>query len=317
MSNALEQKFNMKFGEILPILTKISDHLYRRYKVYAPHQELTCHPFFIIGSGRNGSTLLSSMLNQHSKLMVPPEQWVLYEMIIKFKLYNIIEWKDLVNICVGLYADDSSNEGWETHFGHLYSKLHSLNREERTLTKIVDEIYVTHGKQKNIQFESWGEKSPINTVYLRYIYPVYPRSKYIFLIRDGRDVVSSITKVRGRDLEYAVWRWNYSIKQFDWLKSKVSRQQFCIVRFEDLVLEPEKTLRSLLNFLNYDFEESMLEYQKSVNYLGLDKYSYHKNVQRPLKAGQIGKWQERLTNDEINELMPKIEHNLKIFGYSD
>ena len=39
--------------------------------------------FFILGSGRNGSTLLASILNAHHNLFIPPEQFVLPYVIMK------------------------------------------------------------------------------------------------------------------------------------------------------------------------------------------------------------------------------------------
>ena len=40
--------------------------------------------FFIFGSGRNGSTLLARLLNTHSQIFLPPEQFALP--------YTIIDW---------------------------------------------------------------------------------------------------------------------------------------------------------------------------------------------------------------------------------
>jgi len=45
-------------------------------KTYKP-VELSNPPFFILGSGRNGSTLLSAILNSHQSVFIPPEQFVL------------------------------------------------------------------------------------------------------------------------------------------------------------------------------------------------------------------------------------------------
>jgi hypothetical protein len=35
----------------------------------------TTAPFFIVGSGRSGSTLLRMMLASHSRITIPPETW--------------------------------------------------------------------------------------------------------------------------------------------------------------------------------------------------------------------------------------------------
>ena len=39
--------------------------------------------FFVLGSGRNGSTLLASILNAHKDIFVPPEQFILPYAIMK------------------------------------------------------------------------------------------------------------------------------------------------------------------------------------------------------------------------------------------
>ena len=41
------------------------------------HSKIKNPPFFILGSGRNGSTLLSSILNAHPELFIPSEQFIL------------------------------------------------------------------------------------------------------------------------------------------------------------------------------------------------------------------------------------------------
>ena len=42
--------------------------------------------FFIIGSGRNGSTLLGGMLNTNNNVFIPPEQYVLGYSLLKWNL---------------------------------------------------------------------------------------------------------------------------------------------------------------------------------------------------------------------------------------
>ena len=39
--------------------------------------------FFILGSGRNGSTLVASILNAHRDIFIPPEQFILPYAIMK------------------------------------------------------------------------------------------------------------------------------------------------------------------------------------------------------------------------------------------
>ena len=45
--------------------------------------------FFIIGSGRNGSTLLATILNAHKDIFIPPEQFVLPYAIIRRYIFEV------------------------------------------------------------------------------------------------------------------------------------------------------------------------------------------------------------------------------------
>lgn len=295
-------------------MVKLSDLLPRRHPVKCQEDTQT-PPFFILGSGRNGSTLLSALLNQHPELMIPPEQWVLYEMIIKYKLFNFHSWNDLVNLMLGLIADPGSNEGWATDFTPLYTELKQLSKEDRCLQEIIDAIYSLHGDQQEQQFECWGEKSPINTVYLKFIYPVYPDSQYIFLLRDGRDVVSSMVKNNNREINFAIWKWKHSIRMYRWIRKRVSEDQLLLVRYEDLVRQPESTLKKLTQFLNISFSKNILNHQGSLDYLNVREMQHHQNLQNPLSSTSIGKWEKRLSEKEKEYLLPRLENLLGEFGY--
>lgn len=314
-SDIIMQKYNLKFKIALPVLIKISDNLIRRHKIFNDSSNLSCMPFFILGSGRNGSTLLSSMLNQHSKIMIPPEQWVLYEMIIKYKLLNFHDWKDIINLLLGLISNENSNEGWNTNFQKLYSKLYSLDKTQKNLVKIIDEIYIHHARENNIDFDIWGDKSPINTIYLKYIFPVYPLSKYIFLVRDGRDVISSYVKVQSYDIKLATWKWNYSIEQYKKLKKKIPHDQLLLIKYEELIDDTEEILKNIVKFLGYKYESKMINFQNSLDYLGVKNLNHHTKLHNKINKSGVQVWQTRLNKEEIDLMVPLINKNLQFMNY--
>jgi len=311
----------MKYERVLPLLVKLLNFVPSIHPVQKLSQNLSCTPFFIIGSGRNGSTLLAAMLNKHTKLMVPPEQFFLHMVIIKFRLYNFLPWKDLVKILLGEVADNRRSVKWNLYINDLFNYFYTLPSSERTLRKIIDEVFVRYGKQKNISFEIWGDKSPLTTVRLNYIFPVFTDAKYIFLLRDGRDVVSSYVSGSEKyfqkyaSLEHAAWLWNHSIKRWDWLQKKVKPSQLFMLKYEDLVTEPGKALEKLLNFLTLEFEEKMFDFHDQSSELGVDEMPHHQNLKKALNPDSIGKWKERLDSESIRKLMSLIQKNLERFGY--
>lgn len=299
-----------------PIIKKINF----RYKVCSKHEELSCIPFFIINCGRSGSTLLASILDSHSKIMIPPEQYcALINSIYKFHLYNFIEWLDLINIIIGEFARKEATMNWNLNVNELISELYKLPKEKRSLRTIIDKIYFSYGKQNNNKFKIWGDKTPLNTGYYNFIYDVFPDSKYIGLIRDGRDVINSFFKFK-KNIKYAVDKWNESIKDIEKIKKKVPKDKFLLVKYEDLVSEPYNTIENILNFLGFNMEENILKtdrntYLSKLGLLGGQTELHHVNVKKEITVSSIGKWKRELDPKIIDIVLPQIKDNLIKYGY--
>jgi len=63
-------------------------------------------PFFIIGSGPSGSTLLRMMLACHSRLTIPPETWCLIPLLQRFRIdrpLNADEVESAISIVTSHY----------------------------------------------------------------------------------------------------------------------------------------------------------------------------------------------------------------------
>lgn len=314
----------MKYKNIVPIIFRFSDFFYRRHKVASPEEKLSCHPFFVFGSGRNGSTLLATILNQHKKIVVTPEEYAMPYAIIKFKLMNFLPWKKLVKIILRHFESENNNVSWRIDYSALFNKLMNLPKRERTLRRVVDEIFLFFIHTNSIyDFELWGDKTPELMKFIQYIYPVYPDSKYIFLLRDGRDVVSSIFKRIQKQsekpekdiLDYGIYKWNKSISMYEWLKKKAHPNQLCLLRYENLVMQPETTLKNLLNFLGYEYDESMMDFQNSIDFMGVRGQSHHLNLSKPINPQSIGKWKNDLNSSQKEYILKRIHQNLQTYGY--
>jgi len=316
----------MRFKKIIPVLYRFSDFLPRKHKIFSDSEDLSCKPFFILGSGRNGSTLLASILNQHSKIVITPEEYALPYVIIKYKLFNYLKWEKIIKIITDQFFENQNNFSWKIEYDELYSNLIRLPENKRTLQRVIDEIYVFYINKKNQNsFEVWGDKAPKFTEFTKYIYPIYHDSKYIFLLRDGRDVISSILKrqkptskkTNKEILDYAVWKWNKSIAMWEWLEKKSKNQNLHLIFYEDLVNDPEKTIKTTTNHIGFNYETDMLNFQESINFMGVEKMTHHQNLKNPINPKSIGKWQKELTNEELNYIMPKINYNLVKYRYKD
>ena len=107
-------------------------------------------------------------------------------------------------------------------------------------------------------------KTP-NVKNLSYFFKFFPSARLIILIRDGRDVTESNVRSFGADYDFTMHRWveaAQTIIDFDQEhKNSAYKNQYTIVRYEDLVDDFISTMKQLFDFLEidaavYDFEKA-------------------------------------------------------------
>ena len=131
------------------------------------------------------------------------------------------------------------------------------------------EVIVKHGKKA----DHLCNKDPLVLRYSSYMKKVFPQSKYILMIRDGRATVHSIitrkVTITGFNLDSykdCLARWNNIIEHMYAQCIAVGAETCMPVYYEQLVLHPELTMKNILNFLNIPWNEAVLHHEK---YIGL------------------------------------------------
>lgn len=303
----------MRRIKLARFLQQASDILPRKYPVYA-QKPLKAQPFFVFGSGRNGSTMLNRMLNQHPDLFLPSEQYFLGNSVIKYKLYNFLVWRDLVKVIAGELLPATGSTTWHMDVNQIIRPLMDL--EDQSLQVLVDIIYRSHGMTIK-EFSMWGDTTPLNAYYLPELYGAFPQAKYIFMLRDGRDVVASMDRWEQAVFNEVVSirekcdRWIQSVTMYEWL---AKRADVLVVKYEDLVSAPEHTLRSVTEFLQLDYVSNMLEFNESIPDVYL-KQDHHHGLTSPLTQQNVGKWKTYFEKEQKEEIHKWIGSLLKKLGY--
>lgn len=102
------------------------------------------------------------------------------------------------------------------------------------------------------------EKTPRHVEKIALIRATIPGARFILMVRDGRDVAASIFK-RIADLDAAVERWTASNSI---VRDLAGAPDCAIVRYEDLIEDPEGQLRRLCAQIGIPFAAEMLDYHK-------------------------------------------------------
>jgi len=161
----------------------------------------------------------------------------------------------------------------------------------------------------------WGDKTPVNTLHLRWIDRVFPDARYIHMIRDGRDAISSYVKAGiYSNVDEAAHRWSNSVTmgcEF----GKDNPERYLEVRYENLVQNPDKEIQRVCRFLGLTFSPNMLRFQDEVDDLGDTHLDHHRGLQREINTDSIGNWKTRLSTDESKRVETLIDEELLKLGY--
>jgi hypothetical protein len=197
----------------------------------------------------------------------------------------------------------------------LYSWAKSLS--EPRIKDILDLIYNHH---LNLEKKSrWGDKTPPYIRILPELATLYPEAKFIHLVRDGHDVAKSFRNQgwNGKWLFRNTVEWKEAITLYNSYKRTKLADRIFEVKYENMVLDTEATVKKICSFLEECFEPGMLNWENQ----GHDKipqrelHIHDKIFRRPQKSDVL-KWRRELSLLEILLTESFIHDELKSVGYN-
>lgn len=212
---------------------------------------------FVFSPARTGSTLLRIMLAGHSRLFCPPEP-------------ELLLFKDMRSRKKGLM------DGW-SDFKGLEKALMDLSGVDeveaaRVTGQMVEDNLSTYSVYSRLQQECAPrrllEKAtsyPLSKPALKRAESWFDRPLYIHLVRHPLACIRSWTACNFDQVVYGPPR---QAGEMDWLLSNenildhlagVEPERQTLIRYEDLLADPESEMRRLCQFLHLDFESSLLQ----------------------------------------------------------
>ena len=273
-------------------------------------------PFFIVGSGRSGNTLLRRILCSNSQVHIPPELHNLGRATNVFCRYRKMPWLDIVQIVLSQFEFQPTFEPFGVNLRPLAVKLSDAPSKSRNLAYILDQFYRYHAKEMGIACSRWGDKTTLNSFHLNRIKAVFPDARFVHMIRDGGDVIPSYVEAGFYpDIESAARRWLASVRAVS--RFAECNLDTCLeVRYERLVQEPEETVSRVCEFLGITYDDAMLAPDESVlEKMGDTSSKYHEGVHYPISVASLGKGRSRLRSGERQKLGSLLNEQLKSLGY--
>lgn len=194
----------------------------------------------VIGRGHSGTRAMSHTLSQSGVYMGEPLN----------TSGDLLPAEPMYEACRVM----AQAVGWREGMQWDFTKLESMPIPEKFSQLI--HSYLASVLENSSEHRGW--KIPETTLVFPWIRRLFPEAKYIFWVRNPRDCIvgSHVTDdMRDFGIQYPstdderlrrAISWKY---QYDLVKATAKPNQWIEVRFEDFVLEQEKTLTRLEHFL--------------------------------------------------------------------
>ena len=211
-------------------------------------------PLFIGGHPRSGTTLLGAMVGAHSDCICTPESQFKTRVLRHRSLQKTAD-PDL-QAAFSLIKKDWRFRIWNISFPTgAFREIHSyadlllflVHRFAEKNAREHPRLWVDH-TPSNIKQENASK-----------LLELFPAGKFIHIIRDGRAVAASIIPLDwgANTIERAAHSWRKRVSQYCSIESELGPQRVRRVLYEDLVREPEKTMRELCSFLGISYQTAM------------------------------------------------------------
>ena len=249
-------------------------------------------PIFIIGFPRSGTTLLKTILNSHPNI-------------------EVIEEKPIINKFIGVLDKEINSD---------LSNLKELNKEQLEKMNVLYFDILKNYKKKDKQ-KIYIDKMPLNIIYVGEIFRIFPNAKFILAIRHPCDcILSSFMQnfllndamANFTDLESTSKFYNQVMILWQQYLKKL-KIKYHLVKYEDLVIDFEKSVYNLLNFLNLEWSDNVKKfYESEKNQEKISTPSYNQ-VNKTIYSKSIGRWKNY--KKEFDQVFHIIEPWIKNYNY--
>jgi hypothetical protein len=196
---------------------------------------------FVGGCERSGTTLVQKVLCAHSRIAGGPELLFTRDLASLYRKMSGPYPDAYVRRQRALYSEERLAEAFDRFLHHLL---------EPTLARKPEALWIS-------------EKTPSNIAVAAELLGLFPDCRFIHVLRDGRDVLASHRRVEARLRELGerfnranfrlrgiCARWNRACETHVTLSAdEAASSRYHLVRFEELVDEPEVVLAKLFGFV--------------------------------------------------------------------
>ena len=255
-------------------------------------------PVFVLGSPRSGTTLLYSMLLSAGGFAVYLAESNVFNLLIP--RFGDLRSPANRERLLEAWLDSNLFLASGLDAGHVQRRIMEECQNGGDFLRIVmGEICERQGKQR------WAENSPEGMLHLPLIKQLIPEAIMVHIIRDGRDVASSLRKLRY--IRPFPWEARHSLigcgLYWEWMVQQGRRfgqlagPDYMEIHFEDLLARPQETLDQIGRFIGQPLDYAVI---RQVAYGAVGKPNTSFAAQAPGDGfSPVGRWKGSFSADEL------------------
>jgi hypothetical protein len=298
-------------------------------------------PVFLLGIARSGTTLLQSLLDGHPQLLVDVADSRFYRWYKRYYRWldrlkyrprsreNRIEAAQTVMLSHIFNEPSHYYQDFLSHIciaeleGHFRSLVCSSKGYPKDYLESYFHALGIASGHLNSATKYWVDKT-LSYEYLFYRYAQWwPNARFIYMIRDPRDIYTSYKKrdIKNKrpvtSIESFALIWGNSVHALRDCQRTITPERYYILRYEDLVHDPQRAMQSIAEFLGIEVLPWLLQPTK-----GFGRVPWGGNPESGKKQSGViyqdaaNKWAHGLEPHEVSKIESLLQHEMETAGYS-
>jgi hypothetical protein len=271
-------------------------------------------PIFIVGAPRSGTTMLAVLLGRHKNIAMPPETLFFTDFLPQAMASSLETRQQKVGAALAHHRVKDLGLAPE-------EVLPIFEQHENTFENLFQSLLEAYARRKGAGRA--GEKTPKHIEHVPHLLRAFPEAKVVCIVRDGRDVVLSLLKVpwaepdNPRRFGLFCTEWNEHARMaLDYQKSLPS-SQFCLVRYEDILREPESNLKALCSFIGEPYDQDLLNPERGADAVPHWESGWKAKAAEALDPARIEAWRRHPDQKLIWRLNAMMGDELRRFRYPE
>jgi omega-hydroxy-beta-dihydromenaquinone-9 sulfotransferase len=277
-------------------------------------------PIFIVGNSRSGTTMLSQIIGNNSKVFSFNELHFFEYLVSEFELDNVLETHDIIDLfskLIEIQRDGYLHQGkYSKYKSEALACIENFECKHMKAIGVYKLFLQNETSRHNKKYPC--EQTPRNLFYLKEIIEHIPNAKIIIIVRDPRAVLNSqkgkwrlrflgLNKIPLKETIRAKTNYHPVTISKIWsagintgLKHANHLQVFTL-KFEDLLNEPEKKILELCKFIGIEYEADMINIPR----WGSSREVTQNGIQG-IDIGAVTGWRSSLISTEEVYICQKI-----------